>query len=215
MAHSMVMNRPETHEVLLELIRLKEISVSELAKLVDLPQPTVQRIATGVYKNPHISTLRPIAEFFNVTVNQLKGFESIPFLFNKQTLRNIPLITTAQVLAWPKIEKKEITEQIACDIKIGNTSFAMYMPDASMEPLIPKGSTLLVDPDKTPHHRSFILVKIHDHPEVIIRQLITDARNLFIKPLSPDLEQLKMILLDKKDKILGTIIQVRLNCENY
>ncbi|MCD6040022.1 MAG: repressor protein [Gammaproteobacteria bacterium] len=213
MTHSLAINKSEIHEILQQLIRFKEISVAELAKLIGLPQPTIQRIAAGVYKKPHTRTLKPIADFFNISINQLKGFEPIPFLLTNKVLHMLPLLTPEQALQQAAI--KETTEKIACDIVMGNRSFAMYMPDTSMEPLIPKGSTLLVDPDRTPRHRNFIIVKLHHYSDILIRQLITDGKELFIKPLSPDLQSFKMTLLNKKDTILGVIAQVRLNCEDY
>jgi len=215
MNYKMAINNLELNEILQRLIKLNEITVAELARRVNLPQPTVQRIAAGAYKQPRISTLQPIAEYFGITVNQLRGFDPIPSLSaNKKMIRSIPLISTAEINLWPLI-KENINHYVICDNNLGEKSFAMYMPDSSMEPLISKGSTLLVDPSRIPHHGSFIVVKLQNYPEVIVRQFITDTTNRFIKPLSPELNQLKMHLLSENDIIKGVIVEVRLYCEDY
>lgn len=213
MSYIMTVNNLQLSDVFQKLLEIHQITVAELARRVNLPQPTIQRIAAGIYKNPRISTLQPIADYFGITVNQLRGFESIPSLCIKKSIQSIPLIPTAQVNLWPVVEKN-ITQYLICDNNLGEKSFAMFMPDSSMEPLIPKGSTLLVDPSRTPHHGSYIVVKLQNYPEVIVRQLITDATNNFIKPLSPELNQLKMNKLIELDLIIGVIIEVRLNCED-
>ncbi|CAM4419232.1 MAG: putative HTH-type transcriptional regulator [Legionella sp.] len=202
-------------EVIQKLIEIHEITVAELARRVNLPQPTIQRIATGVYKNPRISTLQPIADYFDLTINQLRGVDLIPSLLSsKKAIKSIPLISTLQVNLWPIIEEN-ITQYVIADTNLGERSFAMYMPDSSMDPLIPKGATLLVDPSRTPHHGSYVVVKLQNYPETIVRQLITDTTDRFIKPLSPDLHHLKPALLMEKDKVIGVITEVRLYCESH
>ena len=215
MSSSIAIKDLQLSEVLKKLIEVHELTVAELARRVNLPQPTIQRIAAGVYKTPRISTLQPIAEYFDLTINQLRGFETIPYLSSiKKTIKSISLLNRQQVNLWPTIEKNT-TQYVISEINLGEKSFAMYMPDSSMDPLIPKGSTLLVDPSKVPHYGSYIVVKLQNYSEVIVRQLITDATDKFIKALSPEFNQLKMNLLTEKDMILGIIVEVRLNCENY
>lgn len=65
-------------KILNRLLEDKKVRVAELARRINLPQPTVHRIATGACEHPHLSSLEPIANFFAVTVDQLKGLEPIP-----------------------------------------------------------------------------------------------------------------------------------------
>lgn len=215
MTYLLASSNLEIKDILQALLKKNKINAAELARRVYLPQPTIQRIVSGVYKQPRLSTLQPIADYFQITLNQLRGLETITFLSNKKMIKSIPLLSNAQVNSWPIIENDNINQHVICDNNLGENSFAMYMPDNSMEPLIPKGSTLLVDPTKTPHHGSFIILKLHTNPEVIVRQLVADTRNRFIKHLNPELNQLKMNLLNDTDLIMGVIIEIRLTCEQY
>lgn len=54
------------------------LSQNELAERTNVPQPTIHRILIGESKDPRHSTVRPLADFFGVTVAQLRGDEPMP-----------------------------------------------------------------------------------------------------------------------------------------
>ncbi|MFC3908679.1 S24 family peptidase [Legionella dresdenensis] len=205
----------ELHNILGELIKRDGITVAELARQVNLPQPSIQRIASGLYKNPRTTTLQPIANYFGITINQLRGYEPIPSLVtNESNLKSIPLVTISQMNNWPD-SFTNIKQHVVCNQKMGANSFATFMPDCSMEPIIPRGAILLTDPGRCPHHKSYVIVKLQDYPEIIVRQLITDTEKHFVKPFSPELSHLEMRELKEYDKIIGVIIEIRYACEEY
>lgn len=51
------------------------LSQNELAERTNVPQPTIHRILIGESKDPRHSTVKPLADFFGVTVAQLRGDE--------------------------------------------------------------------------------------------------------------------------------------------
>lgn len=64
------------------------ISANELAKRTGLHQPTIHRIRTGESKEPRMSNLRAIADYFGVTVEQLRTESSESILaLAKQRVR--------------------------------------------------------------------------------------------------------------------------------
>ncbi|WP_158614992.1 LexA family transcriptional regulator [Legionella septentrionalis] len=202
-------------DVLKELLRYKGMTVADLARQVSLPQPTIQRIVAGTYKHPRTNTLKPIAEYFGLTINQLRGLEPVYFLPSKRkNIQKIPILKSPQILPW--LDLGSISHQVnhvITDNHLGSKSYAMYMPDTSMEPIIPKGSILLIDPERLPNHGNYIVVKLSSFPESMVRQLITDGVNHFIKPLSSELNLLKHKLLENDDFIQGVVVEVRFNCE--
>jgi transcriptional regulator with XRE-family HTH domain len=48
------------------------ISENDLAEQTGVPQPTINRILRGLSRDPRDGTLRPLAEFFGVTVEELR-----------------------------------------------------------------------------------------------------------------------------------------------
>ena len=82
-----------------------------------------------------------------------------------------------------------------------------------MDPVFPQNTILIADPEKPVKDRSYVLVHLASHREVIFRQLLMNAGTCYLKPLSPALECYKMTKLKNNDKILSAIIQAKRDCE--
>ncbi|HVV67491.1 MAG TPA: S24 family peptidase [Gammaproteobacteria bacterium] len=202
-------------EILTRLLFKRRLRATELARQLNLPQPTISRILTGATANPHRSSLEPIADFFNISVQQLKGLEPIPWLEpnNPQATgwTEIPIYDWQEAASAEHPEEAE--KKLFTDAAISEQGFALIMKDASMEPQFPKNTLLIVDPARTPKDRSFVVVKLENYPEVVFRQLILDGPDHYLKPTSPDFERFKMTLMGSKDKIIGVLVQTRKNYE--
>lgn len=55
------------------------LSDNELARRTDVDQPTVSRIRNGVRKHPRAPTIQPIADYFRISLSQLRGEEPLPW----------------------------------------------------------------------------------------------------------------------------------------
>lgn len=206
------MKNTRISQILNRLMSEKKIRVAELARQINLPQPTVHRIANGACEHPHISSLKPIADYFAVSVDQLKGLDSIPWL---DKVLKVPLLSWGQVLNWPgnKEETKDC-EFILTDANVGALAYALKVEDASMDPAFPKGTILIADPEKSPKDRSYVIAKLAKHPEPIFRQLLIDAQDHYLKPLSPALEIYKLTHIRNNDSMLSVVVQAKRNCED-
>jgi len=59
------------------LMSLRGISENRLATETGVPQPTIHRVTSGKARDPRDGTLRPLANFFGVTVEQLRTGEGL------------------------------------------------------------------------------------------------------------------------------------------
>lgn len=199
-------------QILRRLMSEKRIRAAELARQVNLPQPTVHRIATGACEHPHLSSLEPIANFFSITVEQLKGHEPISWL---DRVMKVPLLTWDVVMNWPQNSDDSLhSEYVLTDAPVGKLGFAIQLKDAAMDPVFPKNTLLIADPERQPKDRSYVIAKLANYPEAIFRQLLIDANDRYLKPLSPDFDKYKMTLLNNNDKILSTVVQAKRDCES-
>lgn len=199
-------------QILNRLMAEKKIRVAELARRINLPQPTVHRIATGACEHPHLSSLEPLASFFSINVDQLKGHEPIPWL---DRASKVPLLTWDEILDWPlKKNERQDSEFILTDAAVGKAGFALKIKDASMEPVFAKNTILITDPEKQAKDRSYVIAKLANYPEVIFRQLLMDAGDHYLKPLSPDFDRYKMTQLNNNDKILSVVVQAKRDYED-
>jgi len=67
------------------LMNKKGIKSAELARKTGVGQPVVHRLMTGVTENPQILTLKPIADFFQISIDQLLPTSA---LFDTRRARN-------------------------------------------------------------------------------------------------------------------------------
>jgi len=207
-------------DILNRLMFEKKIRVTELAREVDLPQPTVHRIATGKCANPHKGSLEPLANYFDITVDQLKGNAPLPeHLLQEHLPTEQPKVKQLPIINWDDCSKKlkdaKPIEHIIAHQKLSNRCFGLYMNDSSMEPQFSLGTTLIFDPEREAKDRSFVLVKLEEYENPIFRQLLIDGEDQFLKPLNPDLTAFRMRMLKESDKILATLVEARRNYEEF
>jgi SOS-response transcriptional repressor LexA len=207
-------------DILNRLLFQKKLRVAELSRQTGISQPTLQRMVTGTIENPHRSSLVSVANYFHITVEQLKGLQPIPWLHPITSAESgwttIPLLSWTELihdLNHININSTKNYEKVMTDAHISSHSFALKVQDASMEPLFSKETTLIIDPKRIPNDRSYIVALLHSYSVVIFRQLIIDGPHRYLKPISPDFDHYKMNMLTDDDKILGVLIQARRNFE--
>jgi transcriptional regulator with XRE-family HTH domain len=195
----------------------QDLNTSTLARDIDLPQQTLSRIVSGASPNPHTKTLKPIAEFFNITVEQLKGEAALPDALIEsnlpQTLQKASMIS---VIPWHDLEQYfsgslDISplQLIAVNANTTQSLFSTQLPDTSMAPYFPKAATLIFDRSIKPSDRHFILIKLADAETFVFRQLLIDGDQHYLKSMNPDLAAFPLRLLGEKDVIIAKMIEFR------
>ena len=96
-----MMTKNKLSDTLKRLMFEKDIRAVELARQTNLPQPTVQRMVVGTTPNPQLTSLEPIAKYFGITIEQLRGNEPITWL---QTAVSVNL-TQIPVMAWEQAQQ--------------------------------------------------------------------------------------------------------------
>lgn len=84
------------------LMSEKGIKSAELARKTGIGQPVIYRIMTGTTDNPQVLTLKPIADYFGVSLEQLLGLTALnnQNSFDKATLHNISTkLTTIKTIS--------------------------------------------------------------------------------------------------------------------
>lgn len=212
------MNVRNLSTTLKRLLFEHNLNAMELARLTQIPQPTMQRLVAGTTARPHEKSLIPIAKYFGMTVEQLRGQTPITastqpkIILEELGIHKIPLLSWKQVEDWllsPATRDKSMSESVLTEISAGPGSFALRLKDASMEPAFPIGTTVIFDSEKEIKDRYYILIKIKSFDEPVFRQLLLNAGERFIRPISPDLEQFQMYRLNEEDRILGVLIEAK------
>lgn len=212
----MTKHYPKLSRILQKLLYERRITPSELARQAHLPIPTVHRLVTGKSTRPYSSSLKPIADYFSLEIEQLIGERPIPNWESKNSINNLAneRIKTIPIIAWKDIanirEAKEKSEHVVFTVNTNNDCFALIMHDHSMEPLFPKNTILIFDPNKEPTDRSYILVKLTSGLPPVFRQILIDIDQRYIKSLNHDFKE-QMRLLNQNDVIIASLLESRIS----
>ncbi len=214
---------PKLSSILKRLLYERDIKPVDLARAVDLPPPTIHRLITGKSTRPYESSLKPIADYFDIEVDQLLGEAPLPGdqaqSLSDEGSHNLASsgVSSIPLLPWQFLDNYENGDEFEAVPFVGTISkegFATIMPDTSMEPFIQRNAIVIFDPYVKPTDRNCILVKLRETKAFVVRQLLIDADHQYLKPLNPDLSAFKMRLLDKKDSVIATLIEIRFNIQS-
>lgn len=192
------------------LLFQKGMRPMDLAREIEVPQPTLHRILAGKSKKPHKETLFKIANYFGVELTKLIEEESELNVSSaaSNSTHEIPLFSLEDNKSLKDmVQSAQNTLIVTPDIS--KEAFAINLADESLLPVFNLGNTLIFDPLKIPSARSYVLVELARTQKYIIRQLLTDGENRFLKPLNPEIAKLGVKILEAQDSIMGTLVEAR------
>lgn len=196
-----------TSAVIKELMQSEGLTEAELSRRTNLPQTTLHRILTGETSSPRGKSLQAIANYFSLSINELLTSPTPASAKNKQY--------KIRILDWSKgclgnIESAITAKTVITDADVSQASFALHMNDSSMDMQFPQGSLLIFDPQRKPNDRCFVLAYTDKEETYFFRQLVCSGSERYLKSLSPDLASVPLRKLEKKDKILGVLVQTKI-----
>ncbi|MBP9742028.1 MAG: helix-turn-helix transcriptional regulator [Burkholderiales bacterium] len=172
------------------------VSNTALARSLDMPIQTIQKIRTGVNENPTLSTLRAIAKYFKITVSQLIGDQ--PLLGN-----GVPILSMEQALTWEDFVTNNTGERFLKPINPNKKLFAIVV-DSDNYVNFAKEEVLLIDPMQHIFKNCYVLVNKIDHKDPTIKKIIEEDGVFYLKSLIAGMNS--VILLDNEYPILGVIV---------
>lgn len=193
---------------------LNEYNISEgtVAQALNIPVITIRRIVSGETADPRISTLKQIADYFNVNVDSLikNNAEKSIALMNKNTPTFIP------VLNWELISRIQSINEL--DLKnwkewhpiaaIEKYTFSQNVfaleSRPSMQPRYPIGTLFIIEPHENPTDGDIVLIKIKEDSDISLRELVIDPPLWRLQPIVNGSEA---ISFDKnKYIIIGVVV---------
>ncbi len=197
------------------LLDTRRVSESEIANALNIPVMTVRRIVSGETTDPRISTLKLIADYFNVSIDFLIGNKEknslnfmaksmpqfIPIL-DWKTVSNISSLKDIDLNAWKEWHPIILGDKTS----LSENAFALESRP-SMQPRFPIGTLFIIDPNETPSDGDILLIKINH--DLSLREVIIDPPKWQLQPVVAGSE---VIFYDKeKHTIVGVVILSILN----
>lgn len=196
------------------LLQQGNLTESELARQTGVCQPVIHRIASGETDNPKIDSLRPIAKFFSISVDQLIGDAPIPqtapVFHVEQEFYHLPLITLEEVITWQANAQELTTKNIfvQTDLKTSPNAYAIKLKDSTMYPMFPDGTLLIIEPNHPEKHRDFVVARLQSEEKAIFKQLLIDGPKRYLRSVNRDYPPIE---LTANDQILGVMLQARID----
>lgn len=187
----------------------RRLNEAELARQTNIPQPTLHKILSGKTIDPRASTLKLLANFFSVSLddlfsgnlsqtNNMHHMQKLPILSWTACLDAKNVIATINEENW---DKWIINEFIAA------TAFALP-GKATMEPRFARDTIFLIDPEATPTCSDLVILKFPNCFEATMREFICDGPMVILQPLCPSRQSDK---LTPEIQILGVVVKTILN----
>ena len=207
-----------------KLMSNARLTASELGRILNLPAATIKKLRTGENKNPTISTLKPIAKYFKITISQLIGETQLnnnsivsysDNLFDKKSLTNLaPVISLNEAKNWHNNNyqpNSNPNNQIMVEQYISNRAYALVL--GANYSLFKKGGVIIVEPvDVAQNHAQLInnqretyaLIQKHGQEIPTLKQILTEDGNIYMQSLIPEINITQ--LLTEEYKILGIVV---------
>ncbi len=204
----------EISNILNYLLKSMRLSEAELARNVNIPRATINRLVSGKTPDPRASTLNAIAEYFNISVDQLLGKKPI-FLAQIESnitpkQESIPVLNIEDCRDWDEIIHQLTNDShfdwVSIDPTIEKGKFAVRVQGESMWPQFDKDTILIISPESEPKNRDFVIAYIKKSGDILFRQLIIENRYKFLRAINT---MFPAISLEPQDVIIGVVIQIR------
>ena len=168
------------------------ISQPELAKRARVTKSAVSQWENGSTKELKADHLLAVAKALNVSPDWLatgrgpKQRTQDIDQGSEPKVSLIPLLTWAQVRDWHETagasHTSGIMDWVAVVGTFGPRTFALHVCGDSMEPAFFEGDTIIVDPDREPKGRDYVIVIGKPTSEPTFKQLLVEVDERYLKP---------------------------------
>jgi transcriptional regulator with XRE-family HTH domain len=180
-------------ENLQSLLSQNNLNANQLGQILGIPMMTIRRLLSGETTDPRISTLKLIANYFNVTVDYLvsENKANLANPVNKSKSYLVPKLdwsTVGKISSFEEIDLSKWQEWQSISLQdkelISRHAFALESRP-SMYPRFPYGTVFIIDSEIEPTDGDTVLIKLKSNKELTLRELIIDPPEWQLYPIVP------------------------------
>lgn len=206
------------HELLISnlhhLMAQQDITEAELARQTAIPQPTLHKILSGKTNDPRISTLKAIADYFSLPLDDL--YSQNASIDKKPAAQG----QSVPVISWEDCANSSnptagLTptnwENWVIINHMNHENIYALVSKPSMEPRFPKGTLLITDSTMMPNDGDLVIVKYPNTNAATLRELSIDGPNKLLLPFK---QGIPVDQLNENIQVIGTVIQSRFSYQS-
>ncbi|PWY54575.1 hypothetical protein DGG96_11390 [Legionella qingyii] len=166
--------------------RDRKLSPAALARNLGIPTNKITRILNGDVTDPKASTLVQIANYFNISIEQLLGLEPI---VRKGEYEQQEVTRPLPVFEFSKVAQSNSPKEWYrwAENDVDGEYYALAIDTDLYEPTFPQNSLLIINPDIKPDDRSYIVVKKNGSTHYSIRKYVVEGSESYLYPINPKL----------------------------
>lgn len=207
------------------LFRVRGENATSIAEKVGISQPTLHRIQKGINQRPSGETLRKLADYFGVTVDDLLTRDLSTGLPVEAVARAnvregpnikglVPLLTSVQAGEWCEIagtfQRDDAKVWLPCPVKHGPRTFCLTVEGESMKnpgarPSYEPGDVIFVDPDVAAKPGDRVVARLESQVAATFKQYLEEDGQKLLKALNPDWQP-RYIPINGDATICGVVI---------
>lgn len=205
------------NHVLKRLMTECEIDDAKLAKETKVPLTTIARMRACTTANPTASSLRPLSQYFGISISQLLGDEPLPLDHNMDSDENIskktarvPLISWKHAYDWTtstSLPRHDIKSWVTSDLPLSAMSYALKVENSAYGHIFRPNTTLIVDPSIPPSSTDFVIIQAGGGDNVILKEIIFDGEDIYLRSVNPELT--RTLILEEPYQYCGVIVESR------
>lgn len=194
-------------DILQDLVNSAGISEAELARKINIPTATLNKLKTGRITDPRSSTLMTIANYFGLSIDQLLGHSPIEKSFSKSSM-HVPLLENDQILSTDisQLNYANYNSWVSFDATNefhNHKMFAINIEGDAMSPYFETNTAIIIDCDRPAKNQNFVLAYIAASSELLVRQILIDGNSKVLKPMNA---MFNPILLNENDHVVGVVV---------
>ncbi len=186
------------------LFEQAEANPTLLSDRIGVSQPTLHRLLRGKNPRPSAETLRRVADYFGVTVNDLLEKDlttgqtiipATPARVDPGIRGLVPCLTPAQAADWREISGRFRTGDakawLPCPVNHGPSTFCLVVDGESMHnprgrPSYEPGDIIFVDPDATVTSGDRVIARLDNQVGTTFKQYLAEDGRKMLKALNPE-----------------------------
>lgn len=199
------------------LLKKSKKSGNSLARELGFPPPTINRLVIGDVKDPRLSTLIAIADYYKISIEQLIGRINLPDNPTNQKHDGetttsklailIPVLSTMDAVEYKKhlLNPLDYFRWQENESSKNHNIFSVKIKSDLYQPVFPINTLVIVNPELKPESNDYVLVVFSGDSTGTIKKYVSEGRYKYLYSLN---QELKTIPFEPNDcVILGVIIE--------
>lgn len=190
-------------KALRQLRNSRKLTMQDVASDLDIDQGNLSRIETG-RQEPSYSQMRKLLNYYGLSEVEfdaaadempIDGDEAATYRVRTSQVRHVPLISWVQAGEWAASlgnDAPNAEDWVPVLARVGKRAYALTVSGDSMEPDFVEGDRIIVDPDLRADPGTLVVFKRSSNEEATFKRLISDAGELYLKPLNKDYRTLSI-----------------------